>query len=249
LEKALFEVLPQDGQPILIESCRRALAQTVGGDMSADKFFEFVFQLGGMVVVDAATDTIRLSKEANLPLEIGCERDLEGWFERYLVRQAESELFDPRPPSLSLVIENTARVSGIAGTFVKPDICMGAVSRYHYSPSVHFDLFCFELKMPNGCNNASVMQALSNAIYCHYNFLVIYLPPGWLEEPYLDRIKLQAIHHGVGIIRIADHLRDGGYQVILPGRRQSPRPGDTERFIESRFTEASRMNLRKWVHP
>jgi hypothetical protein len=91
------------------------------------------------------------------------------------------------------------------------------------------------------------MQALSNAAFAHFTYLAVHLPDGSAEPKHIAAIRTRAIQHGVGIVRIADHLNDDGYQVILPARRHSPRPGDTEVFVESRFDDANRMAIREWV--
>jgi hypothetical protein len=245
--ETLFQLLPEDGCPMPQEEVLAALSLRMGCTLTASDIDQLIWKLTSRVAWDAQWKALRRVLETPpLPAVISCERDLEPWFERYLFRLAADEFFEPRPPSLNIVVQNTARRAGNEGRFTKPDICMACASRYHYTPGVWFDLFAFELKLQTDFNIPSVMQALANAAFAHFTYLVVHLPEGTAPR-YISAIRTRAIQHGVGIIRISDHTRDDGYQILLPGRRHTPRPGDTETFIEDRFEEANRNALRNWV--
>jgi hypothetical protein len=244
----LFQLLPDDGTPVTRDEALLSVSARLEREVSASEFDKLVWALGSRVAWDFHSKLLGKAPAAQpLPSVIKCEQDLEPWFERYLYRQAADEFFEPRPPSLNVVVQNTARVGRHEGRFTKPDICMACVSRYHYSPGALVDLFCFELKLAVGFDIPAVMQALSNAAYAHFTYLVVYLPEGSTDPRHISSIRTRAIQHGVGIVRISDHVRDDGYRVILPARRHSPRPGDTEVFIENRFEDANRTALRRWV--
>jgi hypothetical protein len=247
-QELLFQLLPEDGTSIHRDALATELSLRLQRELAATEFDRFIWQLASRVVWDPHQKKLCRST-SNVPpsSDITCEQDLEPWFERYLFRQAAEDFFEPRAPSFNVVVQNTARTNRNEGRFTKPDICMACVSRYHYTPGTRFDLFCFELKLGEGFNIPAVMQALANSAYCHFTYMAVYLPEGATTPRYVSAIRTRAVQHGVGIVRISDHLRDDGYQVILPGRRHEPRPGDTEAFIESRFDEANRNALRNWV--
>jgi hypothetical protein len=227
---------------------RDALSLQLGRDVGGEELDRLVWTLGSRVVWNTHDKTLQRALDTvELPAVISCERDLEPWFERYLSRQAADEFFDPRPPSVNVVVQNTASMRGDGGRFTNPDICMACVARYNYMPAAQFDLYCFELKLSRDFNIPAVMQALSNAAFAHYNYLVVYLPERTTTPRYISAIRTRAVQHGVGIIQISNHARDDGYQIILPARRLTPNPGDTEVFIEDRFDAANREALRNWV--
>jgi hypothetical protein len=247
-KEILLDLLPRDGAMIPREEAAASLSARLGRRLPLEDFDALARALWPNVVWDDARRRLgRAPDLRNLPAIISRESDLEPWFERYLSRQAVEAFFETRPPSLNIVVQNTARGGGHEGRFTMPDICMACVFRYHYTPGIQLDLYCFELKLGAHFNIPSVMQALSNAAVAHYNYLVVYLREGEATPRYVSAIRTRAVQHGVGIVCIADHLRDDGYQIILPARRLSPLPGDTEIFIEDRFEQANRDALRNWV--
>jgi hypothetical protein len=247
-QEILYRLLPEDGAPVHYDEALADLSTRLERGLGTTEFDQFVWKLGLRIAWNPnARELRRVLDVQSLPSTITREQDLEPWFERYLFRRAADEFFEPRPPSFNLIVQNTARRAGDEGRFTKPDVCMACVSRYHYTPGVWFDLYCFELKLHKDFNIPALMQALSNAAYAHFTYLVVYLPEGSASPRHISAIRTRAIQHGVGIICISDHMRDEGYQILLPGRRHSPRPGETEIFIENRFEQANRNALRNWV--
>ena len=245
----LLGILPADGSPISFSAVVAQLSEELGRASSESEVHSMLWALASRVTLDPATSELRLILPTNLAETIEEERDLEGWFERYLLRQAAERFFPFKPPSLSLAIENTARTSRRTGIFTIPDICMACVSRYHYSPLTHFDLFSFELKMKQGCNSGSVMQAMSYTSFAHYSYLGIYLPPDADELANLPTVCQKAQQLGVGVIHIADPFHDEGCNIMVKAARFAPEAGSIDKFIEDRFGEANRLILRKWVRP
>jgi hypothetical protein len=246
-EHFILDILPDNGDPISLSSVREQLSEKIGRPLSDPDFDNFVSRLGHRVIVDIQKSELSLYLPVTLPETIENERDLEGWFERYLHRQASDQFFDYKPPSLSLVVQNTARTGINTGPFTKPDICMASVSRFHYSPIAHFNLYSFELKLPQGCNAKSVMQAKAYTDFAHYCYVAIHLPTSSNYTKNLSNMIGVASSHGIGIVRISDHAIDEGYEILVPARRHEPNPGTIDNFIEDRFDEANRQALKKWV--
>jgi hypothetical protein len=250
-QEVLFELLPTEGDWLSREAVWTALSERLERDVDAESFNRYIWLLAERVVWSPHDSLIRRrtgNDQSQLPAKIECERDLEGWFERYVWKRASTAFFQPPPRSLSIVVQNTARVGNASGRWTRPDLCMACISRYHYSPVPVFDLFSFELKMPSGCNMLAVHEALSHTAASHFAYLGLYLPEGSKEADNLPSMLEQAQHHGVGVIRIFDPMTDASYMKILEAGRKSPSPAKIDGFIDDRFDEANRLALRKWVH-
>src|SRR5262249_31796499 len=152
-------------------------------------------------------------------------------FESYLWQQ-RTAFYDPPPKSLNTVVENTARIHGPPGRWTRPDVCMGCVARYRYASIPQFDLFSFELKMPNGCNMLSVHGALAQGAIAHFTYLCLYLTEVADELKNLNAMLEQAQRHGVVVIRMIDPRDFATYARILEARRGLPAAGRIDAFIE-----------------
>lgn len=246
-ETFLLSILPDDGTPISLSAAKARLSDKFRCEVSEIDIDNLIWRLGRDVTLDAEKLELCRALNTQLSTEIKIERDLEGWFERYLQREADDQFFKYKPSSLSLLIQNTARTGPNTGDFTKPDVCMTAISRYHYTPSARLDLFCFELKLQSGTHLGSVGQAKAYTAYGHYSYLAIYLPP---KSKYLENLRTvcdEAQSQGIGIIRISDPFFDNGYEVLILASRHNPDPAKTDKFIEDRFSRANRLALRKWV--
>ncbi len=124
---------------------------------------------------------------------------------------------------------------------------MASVSLFHYSPTPHFDLFAFELKMEDGCGAPAVMQAASYSEFSHHTYVGIYLPEGSSAIRNLSTMIARAQPHGVGIIKISDPFNDNGHEILMEATRNTPHPGQIDKFIEERFTVPNKNALKKWV--
>lgn len=247
----LYNLLPPEGDWISREAAWTALCERAERNVSAEDFDRYIWLLGERVAWNPHERLVcRLvgSAKPPLPSTIRSERDLEGWFERFVWKTAARIFYEPPPLSLSIVVQNTARVGSSSGRWTRPDVCMACISRYHYAPVPNFDLFSFELKMPAGCNMLAVHEALSHTAASHFAYLGLYLPAGSREEANLPSMLEQAQRHGVGVIRIGDPLDDASYSLLSTAERKSPSPAKIDGFIEERFDEANRLALRKWVH-
>jgi hypothetical protein len=250
-QEVLFDLLPAGGEWLSRDAAWTALCERLVREVEAEDFNRYIWLLAERVVWSPLDGLIRRSvgdDHTHLPETIECERDLEGWFERYVWKRAATVFFQPPPRSLSIIVQNTARIGSASGRWTRPDLCMACISRYHYSPSPVFDLFSFELKMPSGCDMLAVHEALSHTAASHFAYLGLYLPQGSKEAENLPAMLEQAQHHGVGVIRITDPMSDNGYTPVLAAERQNPSPAKIDGFIEDRFDEANRLALRKWVH-
>ena len=250
-QDVLYELLPAEGDWISRDAGWTALSERLGREISAEDFDRLIWLLGERVAWNPHDRLVCRQLGTGvpqLPSTIETERDIEGWFERFVWKRAARMFYEPPPLSLSIVVQNTARVGSSSGRWTRPDLSMACISRYHYAPVPSFDLFSFELKMAAGCNMLAVHEALSHTAAAHFAYLGLYLPKGSREEMNLPSMLEQAQHHGVGVIRSGDPRDEASYTLLLAAQRQSPSPAKIDGFIEERFDEANRLALRKWVH-
>jgi hypothetical protein len=246
-EDALYSLLPEDGSPIGLEVARAAVSERLGIEVDDSQLHARIFA-DARIRSLTSTREIRRNIGSDLapPTEIRSERDIEPWFVRYLW-QRRTAFYDPCP-ELNTVVENTARVHGPPGRWTRPDICMGCVARYRWhTPSPQFDLFSFELKMPDGCDMLSVHEALAHRATAHFAYLCLYLPDGADEEKNLSAMMEQAQYYGVGVIRMLDPRDFSTYGRPLEARRGQPVAGKIDAFVEARFREANRLALTRWL--
>ncbi len=253
MRQLLYEFLPVDGEFVGFEAVRAALSEKTGQDIAVDTVAELIFALGAERLVDWLPDERQvgrarkgLTREPSWPIQ--CERDLEPWLERYLWLHAYG-FYDPPPASLSLIVENTARISAGAGRWTRPDVSMACVTRYRYQAVPILDVFTFELKMPSGCNMLAVHEALSHSSAANFAYLVVFLPEDARETGALPAMLEQAQRHGVGVMRIADPRDARTYSTLLQARRNVASPAKIDGFIEDRFLPVNKLALRRWVKP
>jgi hypothetical protein len=246
----LFDLLPAEGDWLSRDAAHAALNDQVNKDLSDEDFDHCIWQLGQRVIW--LPNERRLRRQiangyGDLPEEVTCERDLEKWFERFAWSHAISLLYDPRPKSYSLIVQNTARGGIQSGRWTRPDVCLACISRYQYAPHPSLELFSFELKMPAGCNVYAVHEALSHTAAVHFAYLALYLPERSSDAEQLPAVLEEAQRHGVGVIRIFKPHDSSAYQRLLIARRYEPAPAKLDSFIEERFDLANRIALQKWV--
>jgi hypothetical protein len=246
----LYDLLPEDGIPIANEVARAALSQKLSREIDEDEFYQTVFADARIHSMPETREIRRGGSDvrAELPEKIIRERDIEPWFERYLWRH-RTAFYDPAPMNLSTVVENIARTPGPPGRWTRPDLCMGCVARYRYTPLPQLDLFSFELKMPGGCNMLAVHETLAHAATAHFAYLCLHLPVGADEEKNLNAMLEQAQQHGVGVIRMLDARDFGSYMRLLEARRALPAPGKIDAFVTERMGEANQLALERWLRP
>jgi hypothetical protein len=245
---ALFQLLPEDGSPIALAVARAALSEQLDADIAEDRLQAHIFADTRIQFLPSTKEIRRnlVGKILAPASEIRNERDIEPWFERYLW-QNRTAFYDPSPMTLNAIVENTARIHGPPGRWTRPDLCMGCVARYRYTPQPQFDLFSFELKMPSGCNMLSVHEALAHGAVAHLPYLCLYLPEDADERKNLSPMLEQAQRHGVGVIRMLDPSNFGTYARLLEARRGQPAAGRIDAFIDERFGVASRLALVRWL--
>jgi hypothetical protein len=245
---ALFQLLPEDGSPIVLAVARAALSEQLDADIDENRLQAQIFADTRIRFLPATREIRRNLADTDLapPPEIRNERDIEPWFERYLWRN-RMVFYDPSPMTLNTVVENTARIHGPPGRWTRPDLCMGCVARYRYAPQPQFDLFSFELKMPSGCNMLAVHEALAHGAVAHLPYLCLYLPADADERKDLSPMLEQAQRHGVGVIQMLDPSNFATYTRLLEARRGQPAAGRIDAFIDERFGVASRLALVRWL--
>lgn len=248
-----LSLLPAGGENLAFAAATAALSEKLHHEVSEDDTQKILFSLQADGLVDWFPEHRQLRRrlennESELPRKITREQDLEGWFERFLWTNANM-FFDPMPPSLSVIVRNTARTQAPGGRWTRPDLCMATVARYRYQPAPEFSMFSFELKMPEGANILAVHEALAHSATTNYAYLGLYLPNGARAAESLGRVCDQAQLHGVGVIRITDPFEESGYQRLLEAQRKSPSSSKTDAFIEERFDLANRLALQRWVRP
>ena len=257
MREAIYSLLPEDGEYVAFEATRIALTERTGEDVSVDQLGQCIFSLVGQAKVDWLPEDKQLRRaspdhDRSPPWPILREQDLEPWLERHLWQSARG-FYNPPPPSLTVVVENTARVP-VGTQWTRPDLSMACVTRYLYQPVPVFDLFTFELKLAYDCNVRAVHEALSHSSSANFSYLGVYIPDG--DEAAVQALNNlpnmleQAGRHGVGIIRITDPRRSlDGYQRLLEARRHTPSPAKIDGFIEDRFHSVNKLALRRWVKP
>ncbi|MDX2259549.1 MAG: hypothetical protein NW205_11610 [Hyphomicrobiaceae bacterium] len=253
----LYALLPEDGNYVALEAAQIALAERTGEEASIDQLGQCIFALVGQAKIDWLPDEKQLRRtlpnhNRSPPWPISCERDLEPWLERYLWQSARG-FYSPPPPSLTVVVENTARVP-VGTQWTRPDLSMACVTRYLYQPVPVFDLFTFELKLAYDCNVRAVHESLAHSSSANFSYLAVYAPEGdeasVQAETNLPIMLEQAGRHGVGIIQIRDPRRPrDGYRRLLDARRHAPSPAKIDGFIEDRFHSVNKLALRRWVKP
>ena len=187
--EVLFELLPCEGDWISRAAALAALGERLETEITDDELDRCVWHLGDRIVWSPHDTLLRRrlpGDRPELPAEITREADLEPWFERFIWKRTLSLFYDPPPQGFNIVVQNTARIGSGSGRWTRPDLCAACISRYHYSPTTHFDLFSFELKMPTGCNMLAVHEALAHSATVHFLICASIFPamprslPSWL---------------------------------------------------------------------
>jgi hypothetical protein len=250
-----YTMLPTDGF-IAFEAARVGLSEQMEAEVSEDALAQCIFTLVGQRRVDWLPDDRQIRRalpdnNKSLPWPISCERDLEQWVERYLWQRAR-RFYDPPPNSVSVIVENTARVNSGRGRWSRPDLSMACVGRYRYQPVPIFDLFTFELKLPRECTMLAVHEALSHSACSNYPYLCVYLPDTKERDVEIARAHLpdmleQARRHGVGVIRFSDPRDPETYERIIDARRHGAPPAKIDSFIDERFNRINGLALSRWV--
>jgi hypothetical protein len=176
------------------------------------------------------------------------ESDLYPPVNDYL-EQRYREILKPRYGELRSISAITATSGGgtFDGKWTRPDLAMAALWRFEFGLSWTMDLHSFEVKTENGCDNVSVHEALSHTVMAHYSYLTWH-NPSWDEK----KGNCRAIHercaqHGVGLITFGDPANSSTYHIRLRSIRHTPNGEAIDEFIETRFPQAERDLLRKWV--
>lgn len=246
----LFALLPAEGDWISRYAAHAALEERLSVEIDGDAFDKCIWQLGERIVWSPHENLLRrrLAEDQALPPDIiSSEVDLEPWLERFIWKRALSFFYDPPPQGFNLVVQNTARGGVATGRWTRPDLCAACISRYHYTPLAHLDLYSFELKMPSGCNMLAVHEALAHSATAHFPYLCIFLPEQAKERAQLPSMLEQSQRHGVGVIVITDPKNFDTYRLALVARRHAPSPAKIDGFIDDRFDEANRLALQKWI--
>lgn len=134
-----------------------------------------------------------------------------------------------------------------AGQWTRPDVALIAVWKNKFSPVVHLDLYGFEVKTSKGCNVSSVHEALAQNRLVHYSYLVWHVPPPVLETKRFLAIYESCEAYGVGLITFHRQVDASTFTTHLLPQRAEPTPNAVDEFIETRFTEADRNRVLKFL--
>ncbi len=176
------------------------------------------------------------------------ESDLYPPINDYL-EQRYREILKPRYGDLRSISAITAKSGGgtFDGKWTRPDLAMAALWRFEFGLSWTIDLHSFEVKTENGCDNVSVHEALSHTAMAHYSYLMWH-NPSWDEDKGNCRATCErCAQYGVGLITFSDPADSSAYHIRLRSIRHNPSGEAIDEFMETRFPQAERDLLRKWV--
>jgi hypothetical protein len=176
------------------------------------------------------------------------ESDLYPYVHDYLEQRFRARL-KPRYGDLHSISAITAAAPGgfDDGKWSRPDLAMAALWRFKYDLGWTMDLHSFEVKTPKNCSTISVHEALSHTALVHYSYLTWH-NPGWSDTNAESRAILdRCARHGVGLITFSDPPNSDTYVVRLPSIRHSPSGEAVDEFIETRFPEEERQQLRRRI--
>lgn len=134
-----------------------------------------------------------------------------------------------------------------AGAWSRPDLALVAASRPMYANHWTVDLYGFEVKTGAGGAVHAVHEALAHARFVHFTNLVWHAAGSRLENDIGDGVKSQCEAFGVGLIVVDNVDRADTYRWLIRPRRQTPSSDAVDEFIETRFDERVREDLKGWL--
>ena len=211
IQLEFLRAIPEDGDEISVPEARSKINTLLKRNITPDEFAEAQKSLIANHKLSRRRRGIRtvLSKHPNgsevqepsITLSQR-ERDMEEPVENFLHRHFVPDIIDPIPKTTEYLVHNTARHGPATGLWTRPDLTLITVTRYPFQPVPELELYGFELKCADGCTVYAVHEALAHTAFVHYSTLVVQLPDDHPFERNLDRMKEQAIEHGIGIIRL-----------------------------------------------
>lgn len=164
------------------------------------------------------------------------------------LEQRFRDRLQPTYGDLRTISAVTATAGGAgSGQWSRPDLALVALWRTKYALTWSLDLHGFEVKTQAGCSPASVHEALSHAALVHYSHLVWH-NPDWADgRPECKTILARCGRYGVGLVTFADPGNSDSFTVRLTARRHDASGEAVDEFIETRFPEADRAQLNRWI--
>lgn len=145
------------------------------------------------------------------------------------------------------IVRDTSRGGPRSGVWSRPDYAVAAVRRYLYSSLREVDLYGFELKRANAASVVGVHEALAHTRWVHFSYLVWHVPDAPAVSPDLEAIRGECARHGVGLVTFIDPDRVESWRTELGPEKHPTDPSSIECFIEERFEESQRSQLKAWL--
>ena len=174
------------------------------------------------------------------------ESTLYPWVQAYLhlrFQERLKPLLGECLPPISAITSNV----GTAGQWTRPDLALIALWRNKYSPSLQLDVYGFEVKTRQGCNLASVHEALAQNRVVHYSYLVWHAPLSDLRGDQFATIRGHCEAFRIGLITFSRGRDADSFIVHLQARRADPTPDAIDEFIELAFPEEQRSRLLQYL--
>lgn len=151
-------------------------------------------------------------------------------------------LGDCLPPITAI----TANASTL-GQWTRPDLALIALWKNKYSPTLHLDLYGFEVKTRQGCNLAAVHEALAQNRVVHYSYLVWHTPQSDLQSDHFLQIRDHCEAFRIGLITFSRGRDADTFSIHLRARRADPTPDAVDEFIEIAFPESDRLRILQFL--
>ena len=174
-------------------------------------------------------------------------------------RDAESSLYEPVEhylnigffdnirPSLGTVFltsEITAlNARGPEGRWSRPDLAAVAVWRRKFDPTIHLDLYGFEVKPAKRGDVSWVHEALAHTRYVHFAYLVWNWSAHELYGESYEAIEDSCKAYGIGLIIAHDPGNPQKYLLQLQAARMNPSLDIVDQFIEAKFSQQKKDRL------
>jgi hypothetical protein len=173
---------------------------------------------------------------------------------------AEHELYEPVQNFVNLrfapsvhpkygfqysIVEVTAK-AGIygEGQWTRPDLSLVTLWRNKYAPTLHLDLYGFEVKALGSASLLAVHEALAQGRLLHYSYLALHVDK---ENPLNSKIRESCRSHGVGLITFSNPRNPDCYNILESAQRGRPSLNAIDEFIESRFAESTRRKIEQLI--
>jgi hypothetical protein len=254
LDKAILDLLPPDGTPVLNRVMRVMLSRQLERSIEAEEFFaarDRLFENGAVGRSRGQGGQIFLIQKTPA---VPSPPVMEEWSEARLMEPLRRFLEGPFRKSLDLpeggtsIVQNTSQMGPIRGRWTRPDFIIVSAMRFRLMPGAQVDVHSFELKTETGASVLSVHEALAQTRFTHFGHLVWHLPAGSKSMATLPEIEEQCNEHGIGLILMSDPNDIDGCEILLDPVRKATLPLSVDGFLEVRLTPEQRQTIKTGVH-